>query len=155
MKKTVISALLASSLLATGLAGCTKAQMGTVLGAGGGAAIGSQIGSGRGQLAAVAIGTLLGAYAGSQVGASLDRADQAYANQTAQNSFEQNPDGAASSWQNPNSGHSGTVTPTYTYQTNTGQYCREYTQTINVGGQSEQAYGRACRMPDGSWQIQN
>ncbi|MEE8203551.1 MAG: hypothetical protein V3R74_07315, partial [Alphaproteobacteria bacterium] len=31
--------------------------------------------------------------------------------------------------------------------------CREYQTTVNVGGQVEQAYGTACRQPDGSWQI--
>jgi surface antigen len=40
-----------------------------------------------------------------------------------------------------------------TYQTSAGQYCREYQQTIVVGGQSQSAYGTACRQPDGSWKI--
>lgn len=32
-------------------------------------------------------------------------------------------------------------------------YCREYQQQVLVGGRWEQAYGTACRRPDGSWQI--
>ena len=47
----------------------------------------------------------------------------------------------------------GTYTPTNTYQTTTGQYCREFQQTITVGGQTEDAYGTACRQEDGTWQI--
>ena len=31
--------------------------------------------------------------------------------------------------------------------------CREFTQTITVGGQAVQATGTACRQPDGSWRI--
>jgi len=32
-------------------------------------------------------------------------------------------------------------------------YCREYTHVIVVDGQRRQAYGHACRQPDGSWHI--
>lgn len=34
-----------------------------------------------------------------------------------------------------------------------GQYCREFQQTVIVGGRSEQAYGTACYMPDGAWRV--
>jgi len=47
------------------------------------------------------------------------------------------------------------MTPTRTYQTASGSYCREFTQTIVVGGRTEEGYGTACRQPDGSWQIVN
>lgn len=142
------------------LAGCTQQRgdkeiLGTLLGAGGGAVLGSNVGKGKGNIAGIAIGTILGAYAGSEIGASLDRADLMFANQNAQNAFETLPSGKSSTWRNPDSGNSGAVTPTKTYQTSNGQYCREYSQTINVGGQSEQAYGTACRQGDGTWQIIN
>lgn len=35
----------------------------------------------------------------------------------------------------------------------TGRYCREFQQNVRVGGRTEQAYGTACRNPDGSWQV--
>lgn len=130
-----------------------KQTIGTLLGAGGGAVLGSNVGKGKGNIAAIAVGTLLGAYTGSEIGASLDRADMMYANQTAQNAFETAPSGRAMTWQNPDSGNSGTVTPIKTFQTNNGQYCREYTQTVQVGGQSQEAYGTACRQPDGAWLV--
>lgn len=31
--------------------------------------------------------------------------------------------------------------------------CREFAQTITVGGQPVQAVGTACRQPDGTWRI--
>jgi surface antigen len=133
--------------------GGTKQTLGTLGGAGAGAFIGSQIGHGTGNLAATAIGGLLGAFIGSEVGKSLDRADQQYMQRTTQRTLESAPSGTASSWQNPDSGHSGTVTPVRTYQTNSGQYCREFQQTVTVGGQTQQAYGTACRQPDGTWKI--
>jgi surface antigen len=75
--------------------------------------------------------------------------------EAAQRAFEQNRTGQSTAWKNPDSGNSGSVTPTRTYQLANGQYCREYNQTILIGGQQHQAYGTACRQPDGSWQIQS
>ena len=130
-----------------------KQSIGTLLGAGVGALAGSQIGKGDGRLAAVAVGTLAGAWAGGEIGKSLDKADRLYAQRTAQNSLEYNKVGQASTWQNPDSGHSGTYTPTRTYETVSGQNCREYETTNNVGGRMEKAFGRACRQPSGTWKV--
>jgi surface antigen len=33
------------------------------------------------------------------------------------------------------------------------QNCREFTATVMIGGQPQQAVGQACRQPDGSWRI--
>ena len=77
------------------------------------------------------------------------------ANEAAQRAFESNRAGQTSVWQNPDSGNSGSVTPTRTYELANGQYCREYRQTIVVGGEQHQAYGTACRQPDGTWAIQS
>lgn len=154
MYRKVAAFLLAGTMLAA----CTdgtgpKEGVGTVLGAATGAVLGAQVGQGTGQLAAVATGTLLGAFLGSEVGKSLDRADIAYAERTRQRSLERNPAGTTSTWTNPDSGHSGTITPVKTYQQPSGDYCREYQTTVTVGGQTEDAYGTACRQPDGSWKI--
>ncbi len=145
----------ASMLTACQTSGSTfsKENVGGLLGAAGGAVAGAQFGKGTGKYAAIAGGTLLGAFLGSQIGSSLDRADQMYANQTAQRTFEYAPTGQAQTWRNPDSGNFGTVTPTRTYQS-ANTTCREYTQTINVGGRKETAVGTACRQPDGSWVIQ-
>ncbi len=147
-----------------GLAACSgngggfelnKQTGGAVLGGIGGAALGSQFGKGTGQIVGVAAGTLLGAFLGSEVGKSLDRADQASMEQANQRALESSQTGHTSTWRNPDSGNSGTITPTNTYQNASGQNCREYQQTIVVGGKSEQAHGTACRQPDGSWQVVN
>ncbi len=132
-----------------------KQTGGTLVGAGLGALLGSQVGGGRGKLAAVAIGALAGAYLGSEVGKSLDRADRLAMQRTSQKALERNRSCQSSGWSNPDSGHSGTVTPTRTYQTASGRPCREYQQTVTIDGKTERAYGRACRQPDGSWKIAN
>ena len=130
-----------------------KQTGGTLLGAGLGALIGSQIGSGKGQMAAIAIGALAGGWAGSEVGKSLDRADRQYAERTAQDSLEYAQIGQAKAWRNPDSGNSGTFTPTRTYRTADGQNCRDFETTIYVDGKKETGTGRACRRADGTWQI--
>ncbi len=126
---------------------------GTLLGAAAGGLAGSQFGKGKGQLATTAIGVLAGGFLGNQVGASLDRADQNYVSRTQQRGLEEMPTGRATQWRNPDNGNSGTITPTATYQSAGGQVCREYQQTVTVGGRTEEAYGTACRQPDGSWRI--
>jgi surface antigen len=133
--------------------GITKSDVGTVGGAVAGAVIGSKIGGGSGRTAAIALGTLLGAGIGHEVGASLDRADMAYYNQTQQQALETGQAGQTLPWNNPETGNSGSFTPSNYYQTAEGSYCREFNQTINVGGKSQQAYGTACRQEDGSWKI--
>ena len=130
-----------------------KESIGTLLGAAAGGLAGAQVGSGKGQLLATAAGALLGAFVGNEVGKSLDRADKVAMGQTVQQSLETAPMGTTSSWQNPDSGNSGTVTPANTFQRSDGAYCREFSQTISVGGRTEEAYGTACRQPDGSWKI--
>ncbi len=131
-----------------------KQTVGAVVGAGVGALAGSQIGSGRGQLAAVAIGAIAGGLFGSEVGKSLDRADHAYLQQASHNSLEYNRVGQSTSWRNPDSGHSGTITPTRTYQ-QAGLDCRDFETTVTIDGKTERAVGRACRQPDGTWRMQN
>ena len=156
MKMTGIALATAAAVL---LGGCQNMQdnpkqtVGTVLGAGTGALLGSKIGGGRGAMAATAIGALAGAYLGSEIGKSLDNADRAVSQRTAQSALETGRTGQTTSWRNPDSGNSGTYTPTSTYRTASGQDCREFEQTITVGGRSEKAMGRACRQSDGTWQI--
>ncbi len=136
MSTRFVTATLASVLLLGACAGpdSPKQTGGTLLGAGLGALAGSQIGGGKGALAAVAIGALGGAFLGSETGKSLDRADRTYAQQTASRSLEYSPAGQGSTWRNPDSGHSGTFTPTRTYERG-GRSCREYESQIYVGGQ--------------------
>ena len=149
--------LVAASALA--LAGCAgqgdKQTGGTLVGAAAGGLLGAQFGSGTGQLVGTALGVLAGAYLGNQVGQSLDNADQAAMKQSTQYSLEATKVGHTSNWSNPDSGNSGSVTPTKTYQAPSGDYCREYQQTVTVGGKTEEAYGTACRKPDGTWKVKN
>jgi surface antigen len=150
--KTKISTLSSMLVLLVLLAGCnpTKQDIGTVVGAGSGAFIGSQIGGGTGQLAAVAIGTLLGGYIGGSIGKDMDELDQ-YKTQIA---LETNPTGSSMAWKNPDTDVDYSVTPTKTYESASGP-CREYTTEAVIEGRAEIVHGTACRGNDGTWHATN
>lgn len=133
--------------------GPNKQDFGTVIGAVGGGVLGSQIGGGSGKTAATIAGALIGGAIGNSFGASLDKADQVYADRAGQSALETGQPGQSFPWQNAKTGNSGVIVPSNYYQANDGRYCREFTQRINVGGKTQEGYGTACRQPDGSWQI--
>ena len=156
-----VSRPLSAAVLIVALGGCASGEYGqkqtggALVGGALGGLLGSQIGSGTGQLAATAAGAVFGMLAGSEVGKSLDRADRLYLARTRYSALETVSSGSTAHWSNPDTGHYGSVTPTRTWQLADGRYCRKYQQTVTVGGQYEQAYGTACRQPDGSWQVAN
>ncbi len=156
--RTVLSALamvLAAAACAPGPGGQygKKQTFGALGGAALGGWAGSSIGKGSGRLAATAAGVLIGALIGSEIGRSMDRLDEMKAQQ-AYTQATTAPIGQQITWNNPKSGNSGTVTPTRDGTSSTGQYCREFQQTVVIGGREEAAYGTACRKPDGSWEVQ-
>ncbi|HEC00932.1 MAG: hypothetical protein L3J50_06440 [Emcibacter sp.] len=159
MKKTKtakIALILAGVLTISACEPGSKEGFGTLLGAIGGAAIGSALGDngdGTTQFFAVAAGTIAGAAIGSSIGRSLDEADRIAMERNRQIALETYPSGQTATWYNPDTGNSGSYQPQPAYQDKTGAYCREYQQTITVGGKTEDAYGKACRQPDGTWKI--
>jgi surface antigen len=150
--KTVIAATMIALLSAACAGQGEKQTIGTLGGAALGGLLGSQFGSGSGKLVATGAGVFIGALIGSEIGRSMDEVDRMKANQ-AINTAHAAPVGETITWNNPDSGHSGTVTPIRDGTSSSGSYCREFQQTVTIGGQTEEAYGTACRQPDGSWQI--
>ena len=134
-----------------GLGRCNRDLIGGLLCGAAGGLIGSRFGKGDGKLAAVAGGALLGFLIGGGIGRSMDQADQSCLEQ----SLEHAEDGQQITWNNPDSGTRYRVVPTKTTTMADGRYCREYTTTATVGGKVETVYGRACRQPDGAWQIKS
>ena len=152
MKTKIIAGTLLTAVILTGCE-TPKQTVGTLGGGALGAWAGSGIGSGRGRVVSTAVGAVAGALLGGEIGRYLDNQDKKLAAHVSQQALESGRTGRTSTWNNPDSGHSGTFTPTRTYQNKSGRYCREYTQTVRIGGKIEEAYGTACRQPDGSWEI--
>jgi len=71
-----------------------------------------------------------------------------------QDALENARSGTVVQWRNPDDGTSGAFVPKPAFQDATGQICREFNQTVTIGGQSQQAWGTACRQSDGSWKLQ-
>jgi surface antigen len=141
--------ILAVALLA---AGCetppTKQDQGVIIGAIVGGILGHQVGGGSGQTVATIVGTVAGAAIGGSIGRSMDETDRlktAHALETVRTDVP-------TQWVNPDTGYEYTVTPTRTYEEETGP-CREYTVDAVIGGETQQIYGTACRQADGSWKV--
>ena len=133
----------------------TKQTVGTGTGAVVGGLLGSKVGGGSGQLWATGAGALLGAFMGSSIGKSLDQADMAYHRQAVEQAYSA-PLNKTISWHNPESRHSGSVTPVREgRQTVTGNLCREYKQAIFIDGNAETVNGVACQNADGTWVLAN
>jgi len=152
------------------LSGCSqyageKETAGTLFGAATGAILGAAIGSktkchgyhcrSKTSGNAIVIGALAGGILGNAVGRSMDERDRRAYLRTYNDALEYNRSGQPSYWHNPDSGNYGSVVPSQAYERRPGEYCREYQQTITVGGRREEGYGTACRRPDGSWEIVN
>jgi len=151
MKKLMLVGLVSLPLVS----GCaTKMETGAVVGAltGGALAYGLGQDSSKKELWTV-LGIGLGAMIGQNIGKQLDERDRYLMAQTFEHTMEKAPTNSTGQWQNPDTGHGGTITPTNTIVTN-GTPCREFTQTVSIGGQMQEAYGTACRQADGSWKIQ-
>lgn len=155
MKFQTVSGIALATTLALG--GCAtyqgqQEQTGMVIGGILGGVLGNQVGGGHGRTAAIIAGTLAGAAIGGAVGHSMDETDRLRTAQT----LETVRTGVPSHWHNPDTGNDYTVVPTSTYEAPNGSGpCREYTMDAVIGGRPEKVYGKACRQPDGSWQVQN
>jgi surface antigen len=55
------------------------------------------------------------------------------------------------SWRNTASGNAGTITPTRTYKTKGGHFCRVYREVVVVGSESELYVDTACRDRASLW----
>lgn len=135
-------AFFAALVLSGVLSGC-----GTIGSGGSGSALSAR--SARGPAAPGAIiAAMGGGLIGGAVGSGLSAGDRQVALQAEYRALEYTPAGKGVDWQG--SSGSGTVTAAQPYRVGS-QDCRQYTQTVNAGGQSRSARGTACRSPDGSW----
>jgi surface antigen len=147
-----ILALLVLVLLSFVLISCEGYRAG--VGGFGGAAAGGFLGHALGGGAAGVIGgAIAGGLIGGAIGDRMDAADRRESERAAQQAFETAPSGQSTGWSNPDSGNHGTITPTRTFQSGNNEYCREFQQTVVIGGEEEQAHGTACRQANGSWRI--
>lgn len=113
-------------------------------------------GKGRGAIfALLAAGLLLGACTGMDRSFGLTETDRQPMDEAVQRSLEADKLGQSRNWSNPESGHVGTVIPIRTFMNSAGRPCRDYQQTVTIGGETRLAYDTACRQPAGGWHSVN
>ncbi|WP_202944007.1 glycine zipper 2TM domain-containing protein [Parvibaculum lavamentivorans] len=129
---------------------CNSDKVGAVIGAVLGGVIGAEQGRGAGPLVG---GAVIGAVLGGVLGHAIDANNQACVGDV----LEYVPSNQSVYWTDPGNGYGYgyEVTPMRTYEPYEGQYCREYQTIVTIGGRTEQAYGTACRQPDGAWKTVN
>lgn len=116
--------------------------------------VGNTVGSGSGQQVAQGVGAIIGVFVGRELAKRLTESDVDLFGDAVDDSLENDETGGQTGWENPDSGNSGTVSPTSdTYETVANAQCRDFESTIVVDGEVETANGRACRQDDGYWQI--
>jgi surface antigen len=150
MKKLIVLV----PLVALTLASCaappelTKGTKGAGVGAAGGAIFGQAIGR---NTEATLIGAAVGGLLGYIVGNEMDKHDRMKLNQV----YETAPSGQASSWQNPDSGNSYSVTPQPAYYPQPNQPCRKAEILATIDGKTEKTYTTACRNAEGQWELKS
>jgi surface antigen len=98
-------------------------------------------------------GLVLGAILDSAPGRNLTHGDYLYIQDATLRSLETALSDQTSSWCNPDTGNSGSVTPFAAEAPSTGQNFRAFRQTVMARGLTQQAFGTACRQSDGTWKL--
>jgi surface antigen len=146
--RPVLFLVLACALLASACG--DKAQQGTVAGGLTGALIGSHLGpdDDEHRRENALIGAGIGALFGYAIGNELDKYDRTQIG----NALEYNPSYQSSSWVNPDTRNRFQATPRPAYEAG-GQVCRNIVIDAWIDGKKENVQARACRRPDGGWEI--
>ncbi len=150
MKKFLLGLIAASFVLL--LAGCDRTwsneDIGTATGATAGGVLGGLLFHGDAKIPGIIGGAVIGGILGNRIGNRMDYQDRVNMNHAIVNT----PQGQTATWTNQQTHTTYQVTPTRTYQSH-DQYCREFQTKVTIDGKQQDAYGRACRKPDGSWEV--
>lgn len=126
---------------------CNRALLGSALGGTYGASLASRRDYTDNQTLAVLGGTANGILVGGVIGQWMDSLDQNCIAQI----LEQAPDNKPITWQGAQP-VDYTIIPMQSLQQDE-QPCRRYKATAVLMGQERQTWAKACRNPDGSWQL--
>ncbi len=108
---------------------------------------------GLGALAILALASCTALGTGGDPGAyaRLTDYDVNLAAHALQDTLESAGDGETRSWRNYMSGTEGAITPTRTYVSEGGYFCRDYRERLTVAGDASEFRHSACRNDAGRW----
>jgi Ni/Co efflux regulator RcnB/surface antigen len=122
-----------------------------------GAVLGGLLGNAAGGRRSGAGPTVAGVIAGGAIGAALtaklDCEDRSYAYKTYSDGFSAGRANATYQWRNPRNNHRGEMRVLDYYNDEDRFRCAAFSQTVYINGRPEEARGRACQQPDGTWVI--
>jgi surface antigen len=148
-------------VFSSSLVGCngTGKTIGGGVGAAIGAAAGRHITKGKDKdtrREAMLAGAFLGGTAGMWIGEKIEKYYwDSKDSKTAHKILETGSTGQLSNWRNPDTNSEYSITPTSTVVQANGEPCREYDINADINGEIEKGKGKACRNPDGTWDIVN
>ena len=126
---------------------------GVLVGALIGGLLGNAVGSGGGRTGTTLAGVIVGGAVGAALTKNLDCEDRSYAYKSYYDGFNAGRPNAVYRWSNPRNNHRGEFRVVDYYNDPAGFRCSNFSQTIYVQGRPQEARGRACRQPDGTWAI--
>jgi surface antigen len=126
---------------------------GVIAGALIGGLLGNTVASGNARTGATVAGVIFGGALGAGLTRNLDCEDRSYAYKAYSDGFNSGRPNQAYEWRNPRSGRRGVIRTGAYYNDPDGFRCSTFSQTIYVGGRTEEGRGRACQQPDGTWAI--
>ena len=115
--------------------------------------LGNSVSRGPQRGAGTAVGAILGGVLGASIGKNLNCEDRSYAVDASYRGFEAGRPNSRYDWRSPRGDTYGYLQVGNYYQDRARGRCATYTQEIYVRGRPETARGRACRQPDGTWQM--
>ena len=159
-RKSVAVVLLASAALVP-LAGCetiereTGFNRNTQLGAAGGAAFGGIVAALAGANPAwIAASVVMGGVAGGALGNYLGKDNAQKHVETNLNALNTLGAGQSSSWNDNQTGNSGSTTVTRVFTDANGQTCKAYSETVKTAQRTVTQDATACRTASGAWNVQ-
>jgi surface antigen len=120
-----------------------------------GGLIGNAAGSGGGRAGATIAGVIIGGAIGAALTSNLDCEDRSYAYKAYYDGFNSERPGSQYQWRNPRNEHRGQLRVDGYDNDPDGFRCANFTQDVYIDGREQEARGRACRQPDGSWTTVN
>jgi surface antigen len=115
-----------------------------------GGLLGNAAGSGRNRTGATIAGVIIGGAIGAALTSNLDCDDRSYAYKSYYDGLNSGRPGQHE-WNNSRNNHRGQFRVESYYDDPDGFHCATFTQYIYIEGRQQEARGRACRQPDGSW----
>lgn len=159
--RTPVALFLLGSIVTIPLAGCetiekeTGFSKETQTGAVGGATFGGIVAWLAGANPAwIAASTVLGGVTGGVIGNYLGKQDAQKHAQSNLRALDTLSQGQTSSWQNSQTGNSGSTTVTRVATKTDGTVCKSFTETVRTKAETVTKEATACKAPGSTWKVQ-